>query len=173
MHTLKLLGELDRTSAVRLEAAIERLCELEVAAITLDLRELASIDTTGVAVIAFRCGWCRRNGRGFAIVRGSPTIQSVFEQAGELARLPFVARVPELPAGSSPANEPATPLPVGAAIAHAHGDSPQRRSVPAVHRQHAVTAAGPTAHRPRPATVDSLLAIRMPARRVQRRRGGR
>ena len=133
MHKLVLLGELDRASTATLEAAIEGLCEREVEGITLDLSELSYIDATGVAVIAFRWRWCERRGCEFAIVPGSPAVQRVFELAGAGARLPFVAREPELPAGSSPADEPATALPAGAAIAHAHGDSPQRRSVPAVH----------------------------------------
>src|SRR5271155_3899543 len=61
-HTLILTGELDGGSARALETEIERLCEEGVTGITLDLRGLKYIDSIGVAVIAFRCGLCRRRG---------------------------------------------------------------------------------------------------------------
>jgi anti-anti-sigma factor len=88
-HTLVLTGELDRGSAHALEAEIERLCEEGVTGITLDLRELAYIDSIGVAVIAFRSGLCRRRGYDFALIPGSRLIHRAFEQAGVTALLPF------------------------------------------------------------------------------------
>jgi anti-anti-sigma factor len=91
MYTLVLLGELDRSSAATLEAAIEGLCEKEVAGITLDLSKLTSIDATGVAVIVFRCRWCQRGGFEFALVPGPRSIQAEFASASALANLPFVA----------------------------------------------------------------------------------
>jgi anti-anti-sigma factor len=90
MYTLVLVGELDRSSTTTLEAAIEGLCEREVAGITLDLSKLTRIDATGVAVIAFRSRWCERNGCAFALVHGSASVRREFERAGALARLPFV-----------------------------------------------------------------------------------
>jgi anti-anti-sigma factor len=89
MHTLVLTGALDRSSVHRLEAEIERLCEDGVTGITLDLRQLADIDAFGVAVIAFRCGLCRRRGYDFALIRGSRTVQRAFEKAGVSELLPF------------------------------------------------------------------------------------
>jgi anti-anti-sigma factor len=88
-HTLILTGELDRGSAHALEAEIERLCEEGVTGITLDLRELTYIDSIGVAVIAFRCGLCRRRGYDFAVIPGSRFIHRAFEQAGVTDLLPF------------------------------------------------------------------------------------
>jgi anti-anti-sigma factor len=88
-HTLVLTGELDRRSAATLEAAIEHLCEEGVTGITLDLRGLEYVDWIGVAVIAFRCGHCKRRGYEFALIPGSPSIQRVFEQAGVGDSLPF------------------------------------------------------------------------------------
>ena len=92
MYTLVLVGELDRSSTATLEAAIEGLCEREVAGITLDLSKLERIDATGIAVIAFRCRWCQRNGLEFALVPGRASVQSAFERAGALQGLPFVDR---------------------------------------------------------------------------------
>ena len=93
MHTLVLTGSLDRSSVHRLEAEIERLCEEGVTGITLDLRQLADIDAFGVAVIAFRCGLCRRRGYDFALIRGSRAIQRAFEKAGVSELLPFEQEV--------------------------------------------------------------------------------
>jgi anti-sigma B factor antagonist len=89
MHTLILSGELTHRSAHTLEAAIERLCEQGVTGITLDLRQLEHIDSIGVAVIAFRCGLCQRQGYGFALIPGSRLVQRAFEQAGVADLLPF------------------------------------------------------------------------------------
>jgi anti-anti-sigma factor len=100
-HTLILTGELDRGSAHALETEIERLCEEGVTGITLDLRELTYIDSIGVAVIAFRCGLCRRRGYDFALIPGSRLIQRAFEQAGVSDLLPFQeddVAAPRLPA---------------------------------------------------------------------------
>jgi anti-anti-sigma factor len=88
-HTLILTGELTRGSARALEAEIERLCEQGVSGITLDLRELASIDPIGVAVIAFRSGLCQRRGYDFAVIPGSRFVHRVFEQAGATDVLSF------------------------------------------------------------------------------------
>jgi anti-anti-sigma factor len=88
-HTLILTGELDRRSAHALEVAIERICEEGVTGITLDLRELGYIDSIGVAVIAFRCGLCKRRGFDFALIAGAPLIHRAFEQAGVAELLPF------------------------------------------------------------------------------------
>jgi len=81
-HTLVLSGELHERSANALEAEIERLCEAGVTAITLDLRELSYIDSTGVAVIAFRCGLCKRRGYDFAVIPGSRLVHRALEHAG-------------------------------------------------------------------------------------------
>ena len=88
-HTLILTGALDRRSAHALEAEIERICEEGVAGITLDLRQLTYIDSIGVAVIAFRCRLCLRRGYEFSLIRGSRSINRVFEKAGVSDVLPF------------------------------------------------------------------------------------
>ncbi len=88
-HTLVLTGELDHRSAYALEEEIERLCKEGVTGITLDLRELTSIDSIGVAVIAFRCRLCKRRGYEVALIPGSRLIHRAFEQAGVEDLLPF------------------------------------------------------------------------------------
>lgn len=81
-HTLILTGELTHRSAHALEGEIERLCEQGVTGITLDLRDLAQIDSTGVVVIAFRRELCERRGYEFTLIPGSQPIRRAFEQAG-------------------------------------------------------------------------------------------
>jgi anti-anti-sigma factor len=88
-HTLVLTGALTRRSAQALEVEIERLCDEGVSAITLDLRQLAHIDSIGVAVVAFRCGLCQRQGLGFSLIPGSQRVQRAFEHAGVSELLPF------------------------------------------------------------------------------------
>jgi anti-anti-sigma factor len=88
-HTLVLTGELTRRSAHALEVEIEDICAKGVTAITLDLRQLAYIDSVGVAVISFRCGLCQRQGYGFSLVRGPRFVQRAFELAGIVDLLPF------------------------------------------------------------------------------------
>ena len=90
-HTLVLSGELNHRSAHVLEAEIDRVCEEGVTAIIVDLRGLTDIDSTGVAVIAFRSGLCRRRGYEFTLIPGSAAIHSAFEEAGMVDLLPFQA----------------------------------------------------------------------------------
>jgi anti-anti-sigma factor len=89
MHTLILTGELTRHSAHTLEVEIERLFEMGVTAITLDLRQLTFIDPIGVAVIVFRCRLCKRHGHGFVLIAGPRSIQRAFAEAGVVEQLPF------------------------------------------------------------------------------------
>jgi anti-anti-sigma factor len=81
-HTIVLTGALTHRTAHELEVEIEQRCADGVTAITLDLRELTYIDSSGVAVIAFRSRLCRRRGYDFAVVAGSPMMRRAFAQAG-------------------------------------------------------------------------------------------
>ncbi|HWF33062.1 MAG TPA: STAS domain-containing protein [Solirubrobacteraceae bacterium] len=90
MHTVLLLGELDRASAPALEAEIERLCALGVDALTLDLNGLTEIDTIGVAVIVYRRGWCERRGCELELLADTPLVREAFARAGGGERVPFV-----------------------------------------------------------------------------------
>lgn len=115
MHTLILLGDLDRVSAPRLEAELERLRDAGVAALTLDLSKLSRIDATGVAVVAFRCSWYRRKGSELALVTGEGTIHDAFERAGQVEQLMLergdavASRRPPTPVKTSPQADRARP----------------------------------------------------------------
>ncbi len=106
MHTLIPTGELSHATAPALEAEIERLCEEGVTSLTLDLRELRKIDSTGVAVIAFRAGLCRRRGHEFTLIAGSRAVHHAFEQAGIADALPFQTDQPAPDAAPQPQQRP-------------------------------------------------------------------
>jgi ABC-type transporter Mla MlaB component len=64
-HKLILTGKLDHLSAPELEEEIECLCEEGVTTLTLDLRQLDTIDSTGVTSIARRGTVCKMRGPRF------------------------------------------------------------------------------------------------------------
>jgi anti-sigma B factor antagonist len=156
MHTLVLTGELDRVSAHTLEAAIEELCDAGVGGITLDLRGLSRIDSTGVAVIAFRSGACRRRGHEFALIPGPWFIQRAFALAGLTERLPFLSRdeIDAAPAREARAEAPAPAVPERPALArispppHGQPSSPERARAFASWRVHAQAARTSARRRP-------------------------
>lgn len=81
-HKLILTGRLDHRSAPELEEEIECLCQEGVTILTLDLRQLDAIDSTGVTAIAFRGTACKRRGHDFAVIPGSGVIGSALAEAG-------------------------------------------------------------------------------------------
>jgi anti-anti-sigma factor len=87
-QSLVLIGELDLETAAEPENLILS-CVDSVTRLTLDLSQLAFLDSTGVRLILFAQGLCRRHGAEFALVRGPRQVQRVFEIAGLLDRLPF------------------------------------------------------------------------------------
>ncbi len=81
-HKLILTGKLDYRSAPELEEEIECLCQEGVTILTLDLRQLEAIDSTGATVIAFRGAACKRQGRDFAVIPGSRIVHRALAEAG-------------------------------------------------------------------------------------------
>jgi anti-anti-sigma factor len=81
-HKLILTGKLDHGSASELDEEIECLCQEGVTVLTLDLRQLDAIDSTGVAAIAFRGAVCKRLGSDFAVIPGSHVVRRALAEAG-------------------------------------------------------------------------------------------
>ncbi len=81
-HKLILTGKLDYHSAPELEEEIECLCQEGVTILTLDLRQLDAIDSTGVTAIAFRGTAYKRGGHDFAVIPGSGVIRRALAEAG-------------------------------------------------------------------------------------------
>lgn len=89
-HTLLLRGELDMAGVPSLEAAIDRVCADGTRSVTVDLRELSFIDSTGLAAIVHISGLCGKHGYGFGIVPGPSAVQRLFELTGLDGVLPFL-----------------------------------------------------------------------------------
>jgi anti-anti-sigma factor len=89
-RSLALRGELDISTADRLQDAVTRLCVAEgVRELTIDLRGLAFIDSSGLAAMVYTCRLCERYGCELSVVPGSRSIQEVFELTGLTELLPF------------------------------------------------------------------------------------
>jgi anti-anti-sigma factor len=81
-HKLILTGRLDHRSAPELEDEIECLGQEGVTILTLDLRQLDAIDSSGATAIAFRGTSYRRQGHDFAVITGSSVIRHALTEAG-------------------------------------------------------------------------------------------
>jgi anti-sigma B factor antagonist len=88
-HVLRLCGELDIASASELEAAVVRACASSAHAITLDLRGLSFIDSSGLAAIMSAGERCKGLALEFRLIPGPAEIQRVFALVGLVDRLPF------------------------------------------------------------------------------------
>jgi anti-anti-sigma factor len=88
-QTLALVGELDIASVDVLRGAVERMCSDTTTGITLDLRGLTFIDSTGLAAIVHASNLCDTNGYDFALIRGADSTQRLFELTGLIDVLPF------------------------------------------------------------------------------------
>jgi anti-anti-sigma factor len=88
--TLALSGELDISTADRLQDAVSRLCVAEGAReLTLDLRALTFVDSSGLAAIVYTSRLCGRYACELSVIRGPQSVQNVFEMTGLTELLPF------------------------------------------------------------------------------------
>jgi anti-sigma B factor antagonist len=76
-HTLRLVGEIDLSTSPRLEAAIEPIAAAG-AEITLDLREVTFIDSTGLRLLLLQSRRYEQAGIDFQLIPGPPHIQRLF-----------------------------------------------------------------------------------------------
>jgi anti-sigma B factor antagonist len=89
-RTLVLRGDLDIASVPVFDAAFERTRLTDPTALTLDLSDLAFIDSSGLAAIILAGKHCEREGCQLALVRGPTGVQRLFELTGLIDVLPFV-----------------------------------------------------------------------------------
>jgi anti-sigma B factor antagonist len=73
-----LSGELDISTAPRVEEELQRVEADQPAVIVLDLRELEFMDSTGLRVIVSADGRARDDGRSLRLVRGPEAVQRIF-----------------------------------------------------------------------------------------------
>jgi anti-sigma B factor antagonist len=77
-----LSGELDLASAPELEHELQRAIEMERQLVVVDLRGLGFMDSSGIAVLVKAHQRARTVGRSFAVVKGSPQVERLFEITG-------------------------------------------------------------------------------------------
>ena len=87
---LALTGELDISSAPRVEEELERLESAGPALLVLDLRGLAFMDSTGLRLIVSADARAREQGRRLAVVRGPEAVQRIFRVTRLEERLDMV-----------------------------------------------------------------------------------
>ncbi len=75
---LALEGELDIASAGQVEHELARIEQDAPAAIVLDLRKLAFMDSTGLRIVVSADARAREHGRRLVVVRGPEAVQRIF-----------------------------------------------------------------------------------------------
>jgi anti-sigma B factor antagonist len=84
------VGEIDMSTAGELAAEMQRLRRSGFAFVVLDLRDATFIDSTGLHLILQEHAAAKADGGGFAIRRGPPAVQRIFDVTGLESRLPFL-----------------------------------------------------------------------------------
>jgi len=88
--TVILTGELDLSTAARVEQALADVEEKQPGTLVLDLRTLAFMDSTGLRVVLAADGRARRDGRRLEVIPGPPQVHRVFRIALLDRRVAFV-----------------------------------------------------------------------------------
>lgn len=88
-HSVRLAGELDLASTGLLYDASEHLATEGAVGLSLDLREVEFIDSTGLRAVLTVAEHCRAQGIEFRVIPGPAQVQRLFEVTGLLERLPF------------------------------------------------------------------------------------
>jgi anti-anti-sigma factor len=88
-HTLLLRGELDLVTAPEVEDIVASLCLAKAREITLDLRQVVFMDSSGLRTILAAMDMCRVHGCEFMLVPGDGPCRRLFEITGVLDDLPI------------------------------------------------------------------------------------
>ena len=83
------VGELDLSTACRLEEKLAGVVGDGCQSLVLDLQGLTFIDSSGVRLVATWSKRARESGLDFALVRGTAPVHRVFELTGLAKSLPF------------------------------------------------------------------------------------
>lgn len=102
-HTVLLSGEADLLGAPTIESALTDAAN-DAVRITLDLRNLTFIDSSGLRALMRGHEQCVARGVELQVIRGPENIQRLFELSGMNEILPF--RAPELVSDVSPSDDP-------------------------------------------------------------------
>ena len=83
-------GEVDLASVGVLESKLRELRDTGFDHLVLDLREITFMDSTGLRLILTWDADAREEGVDFALIRGKPVVQRLFDVTGLGGRLRFV-----------------------------------------------------------------------------------
>jgi anti-anti-sigma factor len=88
---IRAIGELDLAACKAFETEVNVALQSDAAAVSLDLRDLSFIDSTGLRALVIAVGLSEAKGRRPRVVRQtSPAVQRTFDLTGIGDRLPFV-----------------------------------------------------------------------------------
>jgi anti-sigma B factor antagonist len=87
--TVSLQGELDLSSAARMEEFFASIDEQRPTRVMVDLGGLAFIDSSGLRVLLIADALAREHGYEFVVLPGQEPVQRVFEMTGALDVLRF------------------------------------------------------------------------------------
>jgi anti-sigma B factor antagonist len=90
-----LVGELDMATGQILERTVEELVAAGTERVTVDLRRLAFMDSSGLRLLLRWDERARRQGTELLLIAGPPAVQRVFETTRLLERLHFVDPPPD------------------------------------------------------------------------------
>ena len=91
---VRLIGELDLAEAETLQAELDRLLSDALTQLTLDLRELEFVDSTGLHLLMRLRERCEREQLSLQLVPGPPAVQRLFRITGTETHFTFVDAQP-------------------------------------------------------------------------------
>jgi anti-anti-sigma factor len=95
--TVVLTGELDLSTAARVERELIRAEQAQPEVLALDLSRLEFIDSTGLRIVIAADARARKEGRRLVVVAGPPSVHRVFRIALLDRRLEFVEDAESIP----------------------------------------------------------------------------
>jgi anti-sigma B factor antagonist len=87
---LRPIGEIDMATVPVLETHLSELTAAGFKQVTLDLRAVCFLDSTGLRMILEWDARSRADGFAFSLVAGPPTVQRLFDLTDTTARLSFI-----------------------------------------------------------------------------------
>jgi anti-anti-sigma factor len=91
-HVVKLIGELNMTTAQAFEDELKRVEATDAGEIIVDLSGLKFIGSDGLKAFIHASARSRHGDNRLSLVRGSDQVQKTFETSGLVSRLPFAER---------------------------------------------------------------------------------
>ncbi len=92
---IQLQGELDIATEHELSNAFSEALLAQPQAVTVDLRNLVFLDSTGLRALLRLRESCSQHGSTLQLVRGIPTVQRVFEVSGVAAHFAIADELPQ------------------------------------------------------------------------------